>query len=112
LQKVSQKDRTPKKDFVLGVYASAVHAVWRDTKGKVLVKALAVASEPEIFWNGDGAEKIIRRIQLPDGVGTLAVAAKQFNGPSGQALDTHILEPLGLTRDDVWLCTCFCIRSC
>lgn len=106
LKNVVQKDRTPKKDFVLGVYASAVHARWRDANGKVLVQALAVASEPEIFWRGEGAEKIIRRIKLPEGVGTLEPASEEFNGPSGNALDTHILQPLGLKREDVWLCDC------
>ncbi|MGB5075826.1 MAG: hypothetical protein WBQ23_16970, partial [Bacteroidota bacterium] len=106
LKKVVQKDRSPKKDFVLGVYASAVHARWRDAKGKVLVQALAVASEPEIFWKGEGAEKIIKRIKLPEGIGTLEAAAEQYNGPSGNALDTHILAPLERKREDVWLCDC------
>jgi hypothetical protein len=49
LKKVEQKDRSPKKAFVLGVYASAVHARWIDKNGKQKVSALAVASEPEIF---------------------------------------------------------------
>ncbi|MBE0645535.1 MAG: hypothetical protein IH600_15745 [Bacteroidetes bacterium] len=106
LKKVAQKDRSPKKDFVLGVYASAVHALWKDAAGKVLVKALAVSSEPEIFWTGEGAEKIIKRITLPEGTGMLAPAAEQFNGPSGIALDEKILRPLGLERKDVWLCDC------
>ena len=30
LKKVEQKDRSPKQAFVLGVYASAVHARWID----------------------------------------------------------------------------------
>lgn len=104
MKDVVQKDRSPKKVFVLGVYASAVHAEWRDAKGKMLVRALAVASEPEIFWRGDGAEKIIRKIKLPEGVGTLQPAAEQYNGPSGKVLDAMILNPLGLKREDVWLC--------
>lgn len=53
LVSVEQKDRSPKGIFILGVYASAVHAKWRDKKGKVLVNALAVASEPYIFWRGN-----------------------------------------------------------
>lgn len=106
LRKVEQKERSPKKVFVLGVYASAVHATWRDAAGKVLVRALAVASEPEIFWKGDGAERIINRIKMPNGAGTLAPAAEQLNGPSGVALDEKILLPLGLERKDAWLCDC------
>jgi len=101
---VVQKDRSPKKVFVLGVYASAVHAEWRDDKGKLLVLALAVASEPEIFWDGSGAEEIIKRIKLPNGVGALYPARRNLNGPSAKALDDGILAPLGLTRKDVWLC--------
>jgi hypothetical protein len=65
---VAQQDRGPKRVFVLGVYASAVHARWVGADGKKdVVKALAVASEPYIFWRGDGAEKIIRGIAIPKG---------------------------------------------
>lgn len=101
---VIQKDRTPKKVFVLGVYASAVHAKWRDQYGTVLVQALAVASEPHIFWRGDGARKIINRIEIPREAGMLGPAAGHFNGPSGKTLDEMYLAPLGLARKDAWLC--------
>ena len=37
-----QQDRTPKKVFVLGVYASAVHARWKQGN-KIICQALAVA---------------------------------------------------------------------
>jgi len=100
---VIQKDRGPKKVFVLGVYASAVHAKWRDQFGTVLVQALAVASEPYIFWRGDGVEEIINRIEVPLEVGRLEPAAGHFNGPSGKTLDEMYIAPLGFTRDDVWL---------
>ncbi|MBI5647559.1 MAG: hypothetical protein HY962_11560 [Ignavibacteriae bacterium] len=105
VKQVEQKDRSPKKVFILGVYASAVHACWKDGNEKILVRALAVASEPEIFWTGDQKEarKIISRIKLPIGAGTLEPAEARFNGPSGDALDHGILAPLGLTRDTVWL---------
>ena len=101
---VLQKDRTPKRVFVLGVYASAVHARWIGADKKQRVQALAVASEPSIFWTGDGAEDIIKAIKLPEGVGTLEPASEKFNGPSGKALDDLILAPLKLTRAHVWLC--------
>jgi hypothetical protein len=42
-----QQDREPKKVFVLGVYASAVHARWIGADERDRVKALAVASEAE-----------------------------------------------------------------
>lgn len=105
LNKVEQKDRSPKQAFVLGVYASAVHARWLDKDGKQIVSALAVASEPEIFWRGDDSEKIIEKIRIPNELGTLTVPTdNRLNGPSGRALDNLFLEPLGLNRNTVWLC--------
>ena len=100
-----QIDRSPKKVFVLGVYASAVHAQWTKD-GKVLCHALAVASEPRIFWDGDPQEAadIIDRIHIPEGLGSLQPAKSRFNGPSAQVLDNNILVPLGFTRNDAWLC--------
>ena len=104
LRSVVQADRSPKRVFVLGVYSSAVHARWSSPSGKTLIAALAVASEPYIFWRGDGAEETISEIEVPHGAGKLAPAAAQLNGPSGQALDDAVLTPLGLTRDEAWLC--------
>lgn len=101
---VEQQDRSPKSVFVLGVYASAVHARWVNEKGMEQVEAFAVASEPEIFWRGGGAEEIIARIQLPPGMGRLEAAPTRLNGPSGSILDELVLAPLGLERTDAWLC--------
>ncbi len=104
VRKVEQIDRTPKRIFVLGVYASAVHARWSGPDGKPRVRALAVASEPYIFWQGDGAKEIIQELEVPSEVGRLMPAAARFNGPSGLALDALFLHPLGLRRADAWLC--------
>lgn len=105
LKTVAQKNRAPKKAFVLGVYASAVHAKWIDKNGKEKVKALAVASEPEIFWTGVNAEEIISKINIPEQLGKLTTPTnKDFNGPSGIALDNFYLLPLGLSRNETWLC--------
>jgi len=104
VKKVIQTDRTPKQVFVLGVYASAVHAKWIDKNGKNVVNALAVASEPYIFWKGDNAENIIEHIIIPSELGKLKPANPQFNGPSGIALDKLILEPLDVVRANTWLC--------
>lgn len=105
LHPLIQEDRTPKKVFVLGVYASAVHARWK-RNGEVICQALAVASEPRIFWDGDieEARKIIGGIEMPKELGYLEPAGKQLNGPSAKVLDEHILAPLGFTRKDAWLC--------
>lgn len=102
-----QEDKTPKKVFVLGVYASAVHARWKKD-GKVICQALAVASEPRIFWDGDPeeAKRIISQVAIPPELGTLEPASRQLNGPSAKVLDENILAPLGFTRKDAWLCDC------
>lgn len=104
LHPVVQTDRTPKVVFVLGVYSSAVHARWVGPDGGVLVRALAVASEPYIFWRGDGVDTILGGITVPAGAGRLEPAAPNLNGPSGKTLDDDILAPLGVTRDEAWLC--------
>jgi uracil-DNA glycosylase len=104
LLSVRQEDRSSKKVFVLGVYSSAVHARWVDPNGKTVVAAMAVASEPYIFWRGDGADEIVGQINIPPEVGILVPAAANFNGPSGIALDDQFLAPLGIGRQDAWLC--------
>ena len=100
-----QQDRSPKKVFVLGVYASAVHARW-EKDNKIVCQALAVASEPRIFWDGNPKEAadIISGIHIPEQMGTLEPAGIHLNGPSAKVLDNHILAPLGFTRKDAWLC--------
>ena len=105
LQRVEQQDKTPKKVFVLGVYASAVHACWKKD-GKVICKAIAVASEPKIFWDGNMAEakEIISKIDIPKELGTLEPAESRFNGPSAKVLGENILAHLVDTREDAWLC--------
>lgn len=104
LRSLVQQDRSPKKVFVLGVYASAVHAKWFGADGRLLVRALAVASEPRIFWDGNGADDIINAIKVPVAAGHLEPADSTFNGPSGRSLDEDFLGPLGITRDTAWLC--------
>lgn len=96
----------PKKMFILGVYASAVHVKWYGADGKLRIRAMAVASGPEIFWRGNNeyVKDVIRRINLNPKYGHLEPADTAFNGPSGICLDENYLRPLGVTRDDVWLC--------
>ena len=107
LHPLVQEDRSPKKVFVLGVYASAVHARWKKDS-QIICQALAVASEPRIFWDGnvDEAKRIIDSVNMPAELGVLEPAGKQLNGPSAKVLDENILAPLGYTRQDAWLCDC------
>jgi hypothetical protein len=104
VRNVIQIDTTPKKAFILGVYASAVHARWMNAKGKEMIKALAIASEPYIFWRGENSESIINEIKIPIELGNLLPAESKFNGPSGIALDELFINPLKMDRSDVWLC--------
>jgi uracil-DNA glycosylase len=107
LHPLVQEDKSPKKVFVLGVYASAVHARWKKD-GQIICQALAVASEPRIFWDGNPEETqaIIDTIAMPKDLGVLEPASRQLNGPSAKVLDENILAPLGYTRKDAWLCDC------
>ena len=104
IHRVAQDDTSTKKVFVLGVYASAVHARWVGPNSKTLVRALGVASEPYIFWRGEGVEGILSEIEVPEGAGRLEPASSNLNGPSGKSLDEDFLQPLGLSRDEAWLC--------
>ena len=104
IETVTQSSPGPKRVFVLGVYGSAVHAQWIGTDGKIRIKALAVASEPEIFWTGYGVDNLIRQIVIPAEAGRLKPAAPGVNGPSGKALDERYLKPLGIARSEAWLC--------
>lgn len=101
---VRQADTRPKRAFVLGVYASAVHARWIADNGKTIINALAVASEPEIFWRGNDAGALIEKVVVPPGAGRLVAANRALNGPSGVTLDSMFLKPLGITREHAWLC--------
>ena len=103
---VHQEARSRKQVFVLGVYASAVHARWIGANGRQKMGAVGIASEPEIFWHGDreSAQAAIARISLPPGAGHLEPASDRLNGPSGRALDECFLEPIGLKREGAWLC--------
>ena len=104
IRRVAQADRSPKRVFVLGAYGSKVHARWCDARGTQVVKALGVASEPYIFWRGEGVEEILSAIDVPCEAGRLVPADADLNGSSGRSVDEDFLEPLGLTREDAWLC--------
>lgn len=108
IRRVVQADRGPKRVFVLGVYSSAVHARWCGVGGNELVKALAVATEPSIFWSNNGGraevEGILSEIYVPRSAGHLEPAELRYNGATGRSFDEDYLKPLNLTRNDVWMC--------
>ena len=80
LRPLVQEDVNPKKVFVLGVYASAVHARWKKD-GQIICQALAVASEPRIFWDGDPeeAKRIIDAV--PANNENIWLMARRLNDP-------------------------------
>lgn len=101
-----QADRTPKRAFVLGDHAGAVFARWFSVDGRQRIGSVGVASEPEAFWRGsqEAARGIIAAIEIPAAAGRLEPASSQLNGPWGETLDDLFLAPLGLCREDSWLC--------
>jgi len=104
LKKVEQTDRSPKKVFVLGVYASAVHAKWLAPDGSIKVKALAVASEPAIhILERRRARGHHQADQYPARSRHLSSGRSSVQRPIGNALNDLFLKPLGYTRDDAWL---------
>jgi len=106
VKKVEQKERISRRVFVLGVHSSAINVRWITHDEKTFVMALAIDNEPDIYWRGSPAfiNRIIRRLNFPEELGTLIPAHKDLNGAEGRALDYNLLGPLGLERTDTWLC--------
>jgi len=106
VEKVEQRDRSPKKVFVLGVYSNPVNARWLFPDGKTFIMAVAIANEPEIYWRGNPqyVSKVLSGLKMPPEMGSLVAAHKTLNGAAGRALDYNLLNPLGLHRSQTWLC--------
>jgi hypothetical protein len=109
IKQIKQNDRSPKEVFVLGKYASALHGkfISKDTRNLRNINALAIDSEPCIFWDGNNAENLINQVNkiVPPEIGKFELPDNiELNGPSGKALDKYYLEPLKLVRNDVWMC--------
>jgi uracil-DNA glycosylase len=94
--------------FILGAYPSAFHVRWTPPPelGLGPVQALAVADEPEPFWDGSDEHDVLKQwmalVSPVPGWGQLAGAGR-FNGSSGRHLDQQYLAPLGASREDVWI---------
>jgi hypothetical protein len=74
---VRQADKTPKRVFVLGVYASAVHARWVADGGRTIINALAVAAGPSPTGGAAGqsfghVERLASVLDWPRGAWHLA----------------------------------------
>ena len=104
LSKVVDERQDSESPAVEELIVNEVHARCIGTDKKTLIRALAVASEPEIFWRDENPKEIIEKILIPVSTGKLVPDDGKLNGPSGVTLDDRYLKPLGLTRSDVWLC--------
>ena len=82
-----QRDRSPKKVFVLGVYASAVHAKWR-AGNKTICQALAVASERAADFLGResaGGRRDYRPNQHPQRTGRAGAGGRSSQRAVGKS---------------------------
>lgn len=112
--------RKPKGEawvFVLGVYPSAVHVrwdlpLWAQTAERRAVGALAIADEPTVFWDGDGAERMVdawmqevgfRSGDEPTEWGHVRAVG---NGTSGRPVRDRVLNALGVSEDETWFTDC------
>jgi hypothetical protein len=103
----------PAQVVVVGVYPSAWHIRWTAPSGLRNrgrtggVSALAVEVEPEVFWNGDGADFSARLVSWknatgfdegdhPGAHGTLAAKSPPTNGSSGRKVEGRYLAALGM----------------
>lgn len=93
--------------FVLGVYPSALHVRWTRPDGQV-VGALAVADEPEVFWDGADADQRIAQwrdaVDWQDSWGRTGAAGG--NGSSGRVVASKVLDPLGVSPDRTYFSDC------
>ena len=92
--------------MVLGAYPSALHVEWCPPPPYKRIAALAVDDEPTPFWNGaDEAARIERWSQavgFRPSWGTVRGVGR-LNGSSGLWVERDVLQPLGVTRDEVWI---------
>lgn len=102
--KIRQLGSGDKAAFILGFYGCTVHAKWTSASGGILIEDLPVASEPELFWTGENGEEIIARVDVPIELGKLTPSESNANGRLGKIFIHDYLEPLQLSRTEVWLC--------
>jgi hypothetical protein len=94
--------------FILGAYPSALHVKWRSPTGEAL-SAVAVADEPEPFWEGNDQDSRIHEwantLPWKPEWGQVSPPGK-LNGSSGAWLRDQVLAPLRLRRAQMWITDC------
>jgi hypothetical protein len=98
-----------------GAYPSRFHVAWwlpdHENRSRPDARALIVDNEPEVFWDGSGAEEQLTRWRTAVGFddrswGRVDLPPAGNNGPSGQWLAEQILRPLGYVRAECWITDC------
>jgi len=100
--------------LVVGVYPSAFHIAWSpppqldprpaEQRRRPFIGSLAVDVEPVVFWNGRTPTPQALLSKWKDAVGFTdahGTATIGNNGPSGAGLLVNVLQPLGLSDDEV-----------
>lgn len=103
----------PRPVFTLGAYPSALHIRWqlpvsslKESRG---IRAVAVDNEPEVFWDGNGEEALLRKWKESVGWNPAwgeCSPVGHLNGSSGKWVNESVLKPLGISREEVWLTDC------
>jgi hypothetical protein len=94
--------------LVLGAYPSALHVRWLPPVGRP-ISAVAVADEPEPFWEGADQDDRIDRWKeaLPwDPTWGQVASPGRLNGFSGVWLKDQVLDALRISRSHVWPTDC------
>jgi len=94
--------------FVLGAYPSALHVRWEPAMGEP-ISAVAVADEPEPFWDGEDQESRIKEWaeSLPWNPDWGQISSPgELNGSSGTWLFEQVLTPLRIARAQPWTTDC------
>lgn len=99
----------PRRVFVLGAYPSALHVRWFGPARDLLIQAVAIDNEPEPFWTGDDqSDRIdswLDAVSFRDDWGRVEPCGN-LNGPSGEWVQSEVIEQLGVARHDVWITDC------
>jgi hypothetical protein len=94
--------------FILGAYPSAIYVRWMPPRVPPIA-AVAIADEPEPFWDGhDEGDQVLRWCQSLHwkvGWGEVKLAGR-LNGSSGAWLNGNVLAPLHLPRHAAWITDC------
>jgi hypothetical protein len=97
-----------KEWLILGAYPSALHVRWEPPDAPA-ISAVAVADEPESFWEGHDQKGRISEwaMLLPwrEEWGQ-ASSPGELNGSSGTWLTNNVLTPLRLSRGQTWITDC------